>query len=125
MFLARCVHLYLTLLTSLLFGSKWANNPLSQLILHSGEQLATASLTSAGAASASLMLSHWERLQVDPFFVPLTEEEREEFGEEGQGVGTANLARTMIDEVRSRKGLPTDKKVVEVSTKQRTRARKV
>ncbi|KAL0045602.1 hypothetical protein WJX82_010973 [Trebouxia sp. C0006] len=80
---------------------------------------------SSGAASASLMLSHWERLQIDPFFMPVTEEEREEFGEEGQGVGTANLARTMIDEVRRRKGLPTDKKVVEVSTKQRTRARKV
>lgn len=79
----------------------------------------------SGAASASLMLSHWERLQIDPFFMPVTEEEREEFGEEGQGVGTANLARTMIDEVRRRKGLPTDKKVVEVSTKQRTRARKV
>ena len=82
-------------------------------------------LYGTGAASASLMLSHWERLQVDPFFVPVTEEEREEFGEEGQGVGTANLARTVIDEVRRRKGLPTDKKVVEVSTKQRTRARKV
>ncbi|KAL3134116.1 hypothetical protein ABBQ32_008537 [Trebouxia sp. C0010 RCD-2024] len=80
---------------------------------------------SSGAASASLMLSHWERLQIDPFFVPVTEEEREEFGEEGQGVGTANLARTIIDEVRRRKGLPTDRKVVEVSTKQRTRARKV
>lgn len=25
--------------------------------------------------------------QVDPFFVPTTEEDREEFGEEGQGVG--------------------------------------
>ena len=31
---------------------------------------------SSGAASASLLLSHWERLQVDPFFVPTTEEER-------------------------------------------------
>ena len=64
-------------------------------------------------------------MQVDPFFVPVTEEEREEFGEEGQGVGTANLARTLIDEVRRRKGLPLDRKVVESATKQRTRARKV
>ena len=64
-------------------------------------------------------------LQVDPFFVPVTEEEREEFGEEGQGVGTANLARTLLDEVRRRKGLAMDKKVVESATKQRTRARKV
>ena len=63
--------------------------------------------------------------QVDPFFVPVTEEEREEFGEEGQGVGTANLARTLLDEVRRRKGLAVDRKVVESATKQRTRARKV
>lgn len=62
---------------------------------------------------------------MDPFFVPKTEEEREKFGEEGQGVGTANLARTFIDEVRRRKGLTVDRKVVESATKQRTRARKV
>lgn len=68
---------------------------------------------------------NWPLRQVDPFFVPTTEEEREEFGEEGQGVGTANLARTLIDEVRRRKGLAIDKKVVESATKQRTRARKV
>ena len=37
--------------------------------------------------------------QVDPFFVPVTEEEREEWGEEGQGIGSRNLARTLIDEV--------------------------
>ena len=57
--------------------------------------------------------------------MPITEEEREEFGEEGQGVGTANLARTLLDEVRRRKGLAMDRKVVESATKQRTRARKV
>ncbi len=28
-------------------------------------------------------------VQVDPFFVPTTEEDREEFGEDGQGVGTS------------------------------------
>ncbi len=64
-------------------------------------------------------------MQVDPFFVPKTEVEREEFGEEGQGVGTANLAHALIDTVRRRKGLAVDKKVVESATKQRTRARKV
>lgn len=79
---------------------------------------------SSGSASASLMLSHWERLDIDPFFQPLTEEEREEFGEEGQGVGTQNLARRLIDAVRTRKGLAVEKKVVENATKQRTRARR-
>ncbi|KAL6770647.1 EFG13 [Auxenochlorella protothecoides x Auxenochlorella symbiontica] len=80
---------------------------------------------SSGAASASLLLSHWERLGVDPFFVPTSLEEREEWGEEGQGVGAANLARKLIDATRRRKGLPVEEKVVESATKQRTRARKV
>ncbi|KFM26039.1 Elongation factor 2 [Auxenochlorella protothecoides] len=80
---------------------------------------------SSGAASASLLLSHWERLGVDPFFVPTSLLEREEWGEEGQGVGAANLARKLIDATRRRKGLPVEEKVVESATKQRTRARKV
>jgi len=81
---------------------------------------------SSGAASASLMLSHWERLAVDPFFVPRTEVEREELGEEGQGGGGGpNLARRLVDAVRERKGLPVAARVVESATKQRTRARKV
>jgi ribosome assembly protein 1 len=62
---------------------------------------------------------------VDPFYVPTTEEEREEWGEEGQGVGAANLAKHLIDAVRRRKGLAVEEKVVESATKQRTRARKV
>ena len=57
--------------------------------------------------------------------MPRTEEEREEWGEEGQGVGAPNLAATLIGQVRARKGLPLNKKVVDSSTKQRTRARKV
>ncbi|WIA32200.1 hypothetical protein OEZ86_003049 [Tetradesmus obliquus] len=61
---------------------------------------------SSGAASASLLLSHWERLQVDPFFVPSTEEELEEYGSEAGG--PANLARRLIDAVRRRKGLPVE-----------------
>ena len=64
-------------------------------------------------------------VQVNPFFVPKTEEEREEFGEEGQGVGTQNLAKALIDKVRRRKGLLVEKRVVESATKQRTRARKI
>ena len=80
---------------------------------------------SSGAASASLLLTHWDRLAVDPFFVPTTEEEREEWGEEGQGVGAANLAKKLISATRRRKGLPVEEKVVESATKQRTRARKV
>lgn len=78
----------------------------------------------SGAASASLLLSHWERMQIDPFFVPTTEEELEEWGEGGP-TGGPNLARRMVDAVRRRKGLPVEQKVVQHATKQRTRARKV
>ena len=80
---------------------------------------------SSGNASASLMLSHWEKLPMDPFFQPHTEEEREEFGEEGQGFGAPNLSKRLIDAVRRRKGLQVEEKVVESATKQRTRAKKV
>lgn len=77
----------------------------------------------SGAASALLVLSHWEELCEDPFFVPKTEEEIEEFGD-GSSV-LPNTARKLIDTVRRRKGLPVEEKVVQHATKQRTRARKV
>ncbi|CAD7704026.1 unnamed protein product [Ostreobium quekettii] len=78
---------------------------------------------SRGGATASMMFSHWERLQADPFFFPTTEEEREEFGEDG--LPLPNLARRLIDAVRRRKGLQVEQKVVEKATKQRTLAKKV
>ncbi|CAK8563648.1 unnamed protein product [Lathyrus sativus] len=77
----------------------------------------------SGAASALLVLSHWEALLEDPFFVPKTEEEIEEFGD-GSSV-LPNTARKLIDTVRRRKGLPVEEKVVQHGTKQRTLARKV
>lgn len=77
----------------------------------------------SGGASALLVLSHWEALPEDPFFVPKTEEEIEEFGD-GASV-PQNTARKLIDAVRRRKGLPVEEKVVQHATKQRTRARKV
>ncbi|KAE8657296.1 putative DUF26 domain-containing protein 2 precursor [Hibiscus syriacus] len=77
----------------------------------------------SGASSALLVLSHWEALPEDPFFVPKTEEEREEFGD-GSSV-LPNTARKLINAVRRRKGLPVEEKVVQHATKQRTLARKV
>ena len=65
-------------------------------------------------------------VQVDPFFVPTTEEEREEWGEETSSAATAaNVARRLIDAVRRRKGLPVEEKVVTRATKQRTLKRNV
>ncbi|KAH1235369.1 Elongation factor-like GTPase 1 [Glycine max] len=77
----------------------------------------------SGAASALLVLSHWEALPEDPFFVPKTEEEIEEFGD-GSSV-LPNTARKLINAVRRCKGLPVEEKVVQHGTKQRTLARKV
>ncbi|KAG9440362.1 hypothetical protein H6P81_020527 [Aristolochia fimbriata] len=77
----------------------------------------------SGASSALMVLSHWEALPEDPFFVPKTEEEIEEFGD-GSSV-LHNTARKLIDAVRRRKGLPVEEKVVQHATKQRTLARKV
>nr|GMD29321.1 elongation factor-like GTPase 1 [Ipomoea batatas] len=77
----------------------------------------------SGGASALLVLSHWEAHPEDPFFVPKTEEELEEFGD-GAAV-PRNTARKLIDDVRRRKGLPVEEKVVQHATKQRTLARKV
>ncbi|XP_072956269.1 uncharacterized protein [Typha angustifolia] len=77
----------------------------------------------SGAASALLVLSHWETIPEDPFFVPKTEEEIEEFGD-GSSV-LPNMARKLMNSVRRRKGLPVEEKVVQHATKQRTLARKV
>ncbi|KAI9082213.1 hypothetical protein K1719_035636 [Acacia pycnantha] len=77
----------------------------------------------SGAASALLVLSHWEALSEDPFFVPKTEDEIEEFGD-GSSV-LPNTARKLINAVRRRKGLHVEEKIVQHGTKQRTRARKV
>ncbi|KAK7310186.1 hypothetical protein RJT34_07525 [Clitoria ternatea] len=77
----------------------------------------------SGAASALLVRNHWEALPEDPFFVPKTQEEIEEFGD-GSSV-LPNTARKLIDAVRRRKVLSVEEKVVQHGTKQRTLARKV
>lgn len=61
--------------------------------------------------------------QVDPFWVPTTEEEREEHGE--GGATDHNLARRLMNAVRRRKGLAVEEKVVKTATKQRTLKRNV
>ncbi|XP_020579484.1 ribosome assembly protein 1 [Phalaenopsis equestris] len=79
--------------------------------------------STGAAASALLVLSHWEVLPEDPFFIPKTEEEIEEYGD-GSSV-LPNIARKLIDAVRRRKGLHVEDKVVQHATKQRTLARKI
>ncbi|GBG91742.1 hypothetical protein CBR_g53556 [Chara braunii] len=77
----------------------------------------------SGAASPQLVLSHWEAMAEDPFFVPRTEEEVEEFGD-GASV-LPSVGRRFMDAVRRRKGLHVEEKLVEKATKQRTLAKKV
>merc|ERR1711916_390592 len=74
---------------------------------------------SSGATSVQLEFSKFVEMNVDPFFVAKTEEEIEEFGEENVGV-PPNLARKLIDDVRRRKGLFVEEKLVEHAEKQRT-----
>lgn len=71
---------------------------------------------SSGAANCNLLLSHWERLEMDPL--------HEEYGEEGS-LEPTNLARRVVISIRKRKGLVVQEKVVESATKQRTLAKKV
>ncbi|CAN1333746.1 Elongation factor-like GTPase 1 [Linum perenne] len=77
----------------------------------------------SGGASALLVLSHWEAIPEDPYFVPTTEEEIEEFGDGSSMLH--NTARKLIDSVRRRKGLYVEEQLVQFGAKQRTLAKKV
>jgi ribosome assembly protein 1 len=73
--------------------------------------------TSGAVANPQLVFSHWSLLDIDPFFQPKTLDEREEMGDvhhEGR-----NIAKRYIDDVRRRKGLPVDEKIVVAAEKQR------
>ncbi|XP_074593171.1 elongation factor-like GTPase 1 isoform X2 [Brevipalpus obovatus] len=71
----------------------------------------------SGSALPQLVFSHWEVIDIDPFWVPTTEEEYEMFGEKAD---TENRGRKYMNDVRRRKGLPVDEKLVEFAEKQRT-----
>lgn len=76
----------------------------------------------SGIASPQLVFSHWETIPEDPFFVPTTQEEKEEFGSHVDGKG--NFVRELVNGVRRRKGLPIQELIVQHAEKQRTLARK-
>lgn len=77
----------------------------------------------SGSATVQLTFSHWEMLDVDPDFVPTTQEELEKFGTNTGGIAP-NLSRQMINEVRKRKGLHVEEQLVEHADKQRTLSKK-
>ncbi|PPR00443.1 hypothetical protein CVT24_004504 [Panaeolus cyanescens] len=71
----------------------------------------------SGAASPQLIFSGYEMLDLDPFWVPKTEEELEDLGEKSDKI---NIAKAYMDGVRDRKGMFVDRKIVEFAEKQRT-----
>eukprot|EP00536_Pseudo-nitzschia_multiseries_P007005 jgi/Psemu1/194343/e_gw1.156.19.1 len=82
-------------------------------------------LTSGEVTAPELIFSHWELLDQDPFWIPTSLEEREDFGEISQSgdvsTGMDNTALNYIRKVRERKGLLVDSnKTVVAAEKQRT-----
>jgi len=85
---------------------------------------------SSGEVTApELVFSHWEVLDEDPFWIPTTGKEREDYGQNLQtgdsSTGLDNYALKYIRMVRGRKGLLVDSsKIVVAAEKQRTLSRK-
>jgi ribosome assembly protein 1 len=82
-------------------------------------------VSSGEVTAPELIFSHWEILDQDPFWIPSTLEEREDFGEILQSgdvsTGMDNTALKYIRKVRERKGLLVDSnRTVVAAEKQRT-----
>lgn len=78
----------------------------------------------SGFAVPQMVFSHWETIELDPFWFPQTEEELEDLGASDMTTENNNLARKLINGVRRRKGLKVEEKIVENAEKQRTLSRK-
>lgn len=74
--------------------------------------------TSGNGTAPQLKFSHWQIMDLDPFWKPKTEDELEEFGE--SNTSEINKVRILVDKIRKRKGLAVEEKVVEFAEKQRT-----
>ena len=70
----------------------------------------------SGLAIPQLIFSHWETLDLDPFWDPLENVEEEDEDIEI----TVNRAQAYINQVRRRKGLPVRERIVAHAEKQRT-----
>jgi len=79
--------------------------------------------TSGAGTTPQLSFSHWSPISEDPFWVPTTDKERDEYGEVGAFNALAKEAswsRALVMRVRRRKGLVLEEKVVASAEKQRT-----
>ena len=77
--------------------------------------------TSGNGTAPQLLFSHWQIIDIDPFWKPSTEEELENFGDQA---GEHNFARNLIDKIRKSKGLPIEEKIVKDAEKQRNMNKK-
>jgi ribosome assembly protein 1 len=85
--------------------------------------------SSGDVTAPELVFSHWEVLPEDPFWIPTSLEEREDYGEivsnGDRSTGMSSVALKYIRSVRQRKGLIVDSsKIVVAAEKQRTLAKK-
>jgi len=71
----------------------------------------------SGMAMPQLVFSHWEVVDIDPMWEPSTEEELLHFGDKAD---SENPALRYMNDIRKRKGLKIDEKLVEFAEKQRT-----
>ena len=71
----------------------------------------------SGMAMPQLVFSHWEVVDIDPWWEPNTEEELLHFGDKAD---SENPALRYMNDIRKRKGLKIDEKLVEFAEKQRT-----
>ncbi|GCF00267.1 Cytoplasmic GTPase/eEF2-like protein [Zygosaccharomyces mellis] len=71
----------------------------------------------SGAAQPQLAFAGFECIDLDPFWVPTTDEELEELGDIAD---KENIARRHMNNVRRRKGLFVDEKLIQNAEKQRT-----
>jgi len=93
------------------------------VVMSSGFSTELLSKTSGAATAPLLSFSHWSVLKTDPFWRPTTEEERDEHGESYASYERdikGNIGRCYIDDVRKRKGLAIEEKLVVNAEKQRT-----
>lgn len=71
----------------------------------------------SGLASPHIEFSHFETIEIDPFWEPKTEEEKLLFGDKAD---FENQAKKYMNSIRKRKGLFVREKLIEHSEKQRT-----
>lgn len=77
-----------------------------------------------GHTNPQLLFSHWQMIEMDPFWRPKTPEEIEEFGMMSElELAKNNVARRLVDGIRKRKGLPLAVRLVQHADKQRNLGR--